>query len=72
MSTSKSRKRWNSTLKGRRSFVLENTSNLPFLAQEPQKIYKKIALSIVKSCLILLGEHVEKISKNLTLQIMRL
>jgi hypothetical protein len=62
------------TLKGRRSlFFFNNTSNLPFLAQEAQKkLLKFFALWTVGSCQRLLRDLVQKVLQKLTAQLMRL
>jgi hypothetical protein len=59
--------------KRQRPFSSKNTSNLPFLAQEAQTRNKiKFALLTVRSCLRLLGKHVQKVSKKLSVWIVRL
>jgi hypothetical protein len=61
------------TPKGQKSFFSKKCSNLPFLAQEAKTKTKSFfRILIVGSCLRLLEEHVQKLSKNLTAQIVRL
>jgi hypothetical protein len=64
---------WVLTRKGRRPFFSQKSSNLPFLAQEA-KTKKRTFFEILPegSCPKLLGEHVQKVSKKLTTQIVRL
>jgi hypothetical protein len=61
------------TSKGRRSFFSKKCSKAPFLAQEANtKKNSFFGILTVKSCLRLLGEHVQKVSKKLTVRIVRL
>jgi hypothetical protein len=54
-------------------FFSKNTPKLPFLAEEARMNFFKFffALSTIGSCPRLLGEHVQKISQNLTARIVR-
>jgi hypothetical protein len=61
------------TPKGPRVFFSKNTPNLPFLAQEAQmKFFSLFCTSTVGSCPRLLGEHVQKVLRELSAWIVRL
>jgi hypothetical protein len=61
------------TPKGPRLFFSKNTLDLPYQAQEAQMNFLKFfALSTMRSCPRLLGEHVQKVLLKLTARIVRL
>jgi hypothetical protein len=61
------------TYKGLRPIFSKNTPKLPFLAQEGQMKKKRLfALSTIRSCPRLLGEHVQKVCEIITFEVERI